>query len=297
MCRFVLYLGPPLTISSLVTEPDHSLINQSIHARERDEPLNGDGFGLAWYVPEIQSEPGLFRSVTPAWSNANLHRLAGVTRSRCILAHVRAATQGLQVSESNCHPFVRGRYAFMHNGDLGGFTHVRRAIVNAVSEIGYEQIQGSTDSEHVFALVHDELESEAALAAANGGGHDAPCARMSSALVRGVTRALGIVRAAGVQEPSYLNLALSDGTNAVACRFTTDAPEHADTLYLHTGRRYVCEGGVCRMIEPEAGEGAVIISSEPVSTDPGWSAIPVNHIVSIDGSGVRVDKWPAAVTA
>ena len=46
MCRFVMYLGPEITMSSLVTEPSHSLIHQSMKSRERPEPLNGDGFGV-----------------------------------------------------------------------------------------------------------------------------------------------------------------------------------------------------------------------------------------------------------
>lgn len=92
MCRFVLYHGPPITLGSLVTEPENSLIHQSYQSRERAEPLNGDGFGLAWYAPELSAAPALFRSISPAWNNANLLSLARVVRSHCILAHVRAAT-------------------------------------------------------------------------------------------------------------------------------------------------------------------------------------------------------------
>lgn len=285
MCRFVLYLGPPLTVSSLVTEPEHSLINQSINALEREEPLNGDGFGVAWYAHEIVEEPGLFRSITPAWNNANLQRLARVTRSGCILAHVRAATQGLSVAEHNCHPFVRGRLAFMHNGDLGGFRHVRRTIVNGLSERAYLSIQGSTDSEHLFALIHEAMEASRT---------DDPCDRLAQSLIDGVERALSIVRKSGIDEHSYLNMALTDGVNAVACRFTTDLPDGADSLYVHTGRKYVCDGGLCRMVEPEAGKGAAIVSSEPLSADPGWMRVPVNHVVRIDAMHrVDIRPWPS----
>ncbi|MEM9490023.1 MAG: class II glutamine amidotransferase, partial [Myxococcota bacterium] len=115
MCRFVIYLGPPIPLSHLTTLPTHSLIHQSYKAREREEPLNGDGFGVAWYAPELSPEPALFRDVTPAWNNENLRCLAQVTRSRTILAHVRAATQG-SVLQTNCHPFSAGPLAFMHNG-------------------------------------------------------------------------------------------------------------------------------------------------------------------------------------
>ena len=42
MCRFVTYFGPQILISDLLYEPENSLIRQSLHARERTEPLNGD---------------------------------------------------------------------------------------------------------------------------------------------------------------------------------------------------------------------------------------------------------------
>ncbi|HEU4420371.1 MAG TPA: class II glutamine amidotransferase, partial [Planctomycetota bacterium] len=75
MCRFTMYLGPTIRLSSLVVEPRHSIIDQSFHSKGQEEPLNGDGFGIAWYVPDVDSEPALFRSVTPAWNNTNLLEL------------------------------------------------------------------------------------------------------------------------------------------------------------------------------------------------------------------------------
>ena len=68
MCRFALYLGSPIRISSLITDPVNSIIHQSFHSHEREEPLNGDGFGLAWYVPELTDEPAIFKDVSPAMS-------------------------------------------------------------------------------------------------------------------------------------------------------------------------------------------------------------------------------------
>jgi len=70
MCRFVAYSGLPLLLADLLYVPSDSLILQSYHARERSEPLNGDGFGVGWYVPEIDDTPCVVRSITPAWSNS-----------------------------------------------------------------------------------------------------------------------------------------------------------------------------------------------------------------------------------
>ncbi len=150
VCRFTFYRGTPIALSSLITEPTNSLIHQSFHSHEREEPLNGDGFGVAWYA-DGRPEPALFRSITPAWSNRNLRELAAVVRSSCILAHVRAATQQTDVMEPNCHPFKRGGIAFMHNGDIGGFRKLRRPLIDSLSDAAYQGIAGSTDSEHFFA--------------------------------------------------------------------------------------------------------------------------------------------------
>lgn len=76
MCRLLAYKGTSIVIDRLLYQPKNSLINQSFNAKEIEEPLNGDGFGIGWYVPEVTNEPVTFVSVNPAWSNRNLRNLA-----------------------------------------------------------------------------------------------------------------------------------------------------------------------------------------------------------------------------
>ena len=68
-----------------------------------------------------------------------------------VIAHIRKATQGA-VSLQNCHPFVRelwGSYwVFAHNGDLKDF----RPRLH-----GHFRPVGSTDSEHAFCWIMQEL--------------------------------------------------------------------------------------------------------------------------------------------
>lgn len=67
----------------------------------------GDGFGVGWYDSEPDegsATPCIFTSVTPAWSNSNLVRLAERIKSPLLFAHVRASTSGA-VTEANCHPW------------------------------------------------------------------------------------------------------------------------------------------------------------------------------------------------
>ncbi|HUO84423.1 MAG TPA: class II glutamine amidotransferase [Thermoanaerobaculia bacterium] len=273
MCRFSFYLGRPIVLSSLVTEPAHSVVHQSFQSREREDPINADGFGVAWYAPEHSPDPAVFKSVNPAWSNRNLHDLARVVASHCILAHVRAATQQLEVSEVNCHPFTRGPFAFMHNGDAGGFRKWRRQLLAHLSPESFDAIHGTTDSEHLFALLFDEIRRR--------NGEVPSVDTMADALRLTIDRVLRLARECEAEEHFYLNLVLTDGASAVACRFTTDSPANADSLYLNEGMRYVCESGVCRMLASPDEPGAVIVSSEPLSEDPGWHEIPVNALVKI----------------
>jgi len=278
MCRFVFYHGPPLLLSALLTEPRHSLIRQSFQSAERSEPLNGDGFGVAWYAPEVSAEPATFKMITPAWNDRNLVDLARVVKSRTILAHVRAATQVRAVSEANCHPFRSGPWAFMHNGDVGGFHRIRRALMRQLSDRAFDVIEGTTDTEHAFALFLDEV------------GHrpTRDVEELFAALTRTMARLVALAAEHAPGEPSYLNLAVTDGVHSVVTRYTTEDGYAGESLYVDRGRRYVCENGACRMVAPDDAGGAVIVSSEPLSDDPGWEAVPRNHAVLIDGRDVEL---------
>jgi ergothioneine biosynthesis protein EgtC len=275
MCRFVAYLGPPVTIGSLVTEPSHSLIHQSYRSAERKEPLNGDGFGLAWYVPELSELPAVYRSISPAWSNRNLRNLARVTRSACIFAHVRAASPGMPVVETNCHPFSNGKYSFMHNGRVGGFHLLRRQILNRLSDHVFQSIIGSTDSEHVFALFREHVERE---------GDGDPLATIVRALQAAIRDVFLLVKKNEPPEDfCTLNLAVADGKRAVISRCSSRVNDgHAETLYYHIGKRYVCKDGDSRLVDVEYGRGAVLVSSEALSPDPGWKPVPINHMLVVD---------------
>jgi len=276
MCRFIFYSGESLPLSSLITEPKNSLIHQSFHSHERREPLNGDGFGVAWYPADGDARPGLFRSTTPAWNNVNLASLASVVRSRCILAHVRAATQPDSVSEANCHPFVAQRMAFMHNGELGGFKKLRRELLSTLSDTSFERVHGRTDTEHLFALFLDQLRPT----------DEASADDLADALVQTFREALELAKRCGqAAEPSYLNVAVTNGSTAVVSRFTTRADYDGESLYWVQGRRCVYEAGICRMQSSADGAGAVIVCSERLDDGPGWSAVPRNHMVLVHADG------------
>lgn len=232
MCRWAAYLGEEVFLEDIVTAPCHSLIAQSHCAQEAKSPTNGDGFGLAWYGG--RAEPGLYRDILPAWSDPNLKSLCRQIRSGLFLAHVRASTGGA-TSRANCHPFVSGRWAFMHNGQIGGFERIRRALEATLPDALYDQLEGTTDSELFFHLMIDE------------GLDDDP----QGALERATARVVSAARRAGIDPALKLTAAFSDGETLFAVRYATDAT--APTLYTSSFRDGT---GRCIVSEPFDRENA-----------------------------------------
>ncbi len=236
MCRWLAYRGRPLLMEALVTEPDHSLIAQSLRADECKAVTNGDGFGVGWYGE--REEPGLFRDVRPAWSDENLKAICAHVRSGLFFAHVRATT-GSAVSRANCHPFSHGRHMFMHNGQIGGFDRIKRRIEALIPDELYGARLGSTDSEAIFLI-----------ALANGLTRD-PLAAMARTLAQVDT----IMREAGVTEALRLTAAVADGETLTAFRFASD--QKAPSLYF------------------QEAHGDLLVVSEPLDSDrEGWKEIP-----------------------
>lgn len=268
MCRFTLYLGPPIRLCTFLFESSHSLVAQSSKSREREEPLNGDGFGVGWYSPGLSEEPAVFRSITPAWNNRNLQSLSRVVAAGCVLAHVRAATHASGVNEANCHPFRYGKLLFMHNGDVARFPKLRRELLGTVCDAAFENVFGSTDSEHLFALVIDELERPCALSGAE---------RLASALERALWRVIDMAERHAPGEPCHLNVALSDGEHAVTARLSTDRKHGPESLYYHYGRDLLPTlANAAANVDPQS---SLLVSSERLTQDPDWLEVPPDHLV------------------
>ncbi len=284
MCRFTLYLGPPVRLSTLLTEPEHSLIRQSYQAEERSEPLNGDGFGVGWYAPRIWHEPALFHQITPAWSNRSLQSIAKVVCSPCVMAHVRAATPGSDVNLANCHPFGYGGYLLMHNGHVGSFRAIRRRLLESLTDEAFNVPRGSTDTEHLFAVFVDELlrsgcpVDPGAGPTSDGIGALELARRLSAA----IARVLDLVEEHGDGESSFLNVAVADGSHVAVCRFDTDPEEQPESLYLFHGEMYEPAGRRFPDRRPEDEGEAMVVSSERLTGDPGWMAVPPNSMLVLD---------------
>jgi glutamine amidotransferase len=279
MCRLMAYMGSPIVIDKLLYQPKNSLVNQSINAKELEEPLNGDGFGIGWYVREVNVEPVTFVSVHPAWSNRNLRNLAPKVKTDCFIAHVRAASVG-EVSESNCHPFQYKNLLMMHNGGVEQFSNIKRKLREPLTDEFYNWIKGQTDSEHIFAYLLSDLFKNHKTVSPEA---------VVDAFEHTFATLKKLMAENGITEPAYLNMVVTNGLFVVGTRFVTDAKEEPLTLYHSEGGRYVVEDGITHMMAPEDDDQAVLVVSEKLSDDKSWTLIPPNHFVIVENSlNVRI---------
>lgn len=279
MCRLMAYLGSPIIIDKLLYQPKNSLVNQSINAKELEEPLNGDGFGIGWYVRDVNTEPVTFVSVHPAWSNRNLRNLAPKIKTDCLIAHVRAASVG-EVSESNCHPFQYKNLLMMHNGGVEHFSNIKRKLREPLTDEFYNWIKGQTDSEHIFAyLLNDLFKNNKTVSPET----------VMDAFENTFSALKRMMDENDIKEPAYLNMVVTNGLFIVGTRYTTDPNEEPLTLYHSEGSRFVVEDGVTHLMAPEDDDQAVLVVSEKLSDDKNWTPIPPNHFVVVENSlNVRI---------
>lgn len=275
MCRFLAYLGTPILAEDLITKPENSLIHQSYGAREMDEPLNGDGFGLGWYAKSIREEPGVFKSITPAWSNHNLKLNAGIIKSNCFFAHIRAASESV-VAENNTHPFYYKQYLMMHNGVVHQFKKIKRDLINLLSEEVYEWIKGETDTEHIFALMMQNTENE-------NPETEVQLTDMAKAFKKTFLQIETLKRKYGLEEPTLLNMVVTDGHRMIATRYSSAPEQESRTLYYTEGEKYICEGNTCRMLPAKEQSKSMLIVSEKLDDfENEWIMVPDNNALLVN---------------
>ena len=203
MCRWLAYSGAPIHLDEVVLKTEHSLIDQSLHAREGATETNGDGFGVGWYGK--RDLPGVYKDIRPAWNDTNLHALAAQIESPLFFAHLRAAT-GTAIQRTNCHPFQYRNWLFVHNGTVRDFDKVKRDLVFAISPELFTEIKGTSDSEILFYL--------------------ALSFGMADDVAGGVARMAGFVeevgRKYGVEHPLQMTLGISDGQRLYGFRYSSE---------------------------------------------------------------------------
>ena len=251
MCRLLGYLGKSIQLETLLYKPEHSLIVQSYQPQEMTAGvLNADGFGVGWYDSKKETEPFLYKSILPIWSDINLPHLSRYVESNCILSYVRSATPPLAVDLSNCQPFNQDKLLFIHNGFIHHFRKtLYRPIRNLLSDESYQLIHGTTDSEHIFALIINELQTA-----------------QDMSLVTALKNTLIKLSQLAKSKNTYFsaNIILSDGKQLIASRYANRKP--VPSLYwLENDPQY---------------SDAVIVASEPLFQG-NWQSFSEHSILHI----------------
>ncbi|KIW00004.1 uncharacterized protein PV09_08358 [Verruconis gallopava] len=300
MCRFLVYKGrSDILLSNLILSPSHSILTQSYDSRLRLDtrrPHNGDGFGVGYYTPpELGPEPAIFTSTIPAWNCINLERLASKTQSKLVFAHVRATTEG-NLSEQNCHPFSCGSIMFMHNGGIGGWKYIKRKVGQSLRDEWYMLVQGGTDSEWIFVLFLDTLESMGYHPIRDAGPHGFGHAVLRKALLKTIARINEFTRD-GVPEDearSLMNFAVTDGHSVVCTRYVSSKTDEAASLFFSSGTDWTefvdVDGNKdWKMERKDKGADIVLVASEPLTFDrDNWVTVPTNSVVTIHKQTVMI---------
>ena len=219
MCRVVSYLGSAIPLSVLLYDSDSSLVRQAYDAA-MSQNLNLAGCGLAvWDAGKSGSDPLLYKEPTLPMYDRNLRSLAQKYDGNCMVAHIRGANYfspgAADVGRANLHPFHYPgfRLTLAHNGGLARFGEMKFDLLEHIRPEIAARIEGTTDSEWIYALLLSQI----------GGSDDDLAADEIGDLVTRTLRVLRQVREKrGISTASAVNLFVSDGRSLVTTRFTFD---------------------------------------------------------------------------
>jgi ergothioneine biosynthesis protein EgtC len=252
MCRLLGYLGAKIQLDHLLYKPEHSLLVQSYQPQEMTSGVvNADGLGVGWYHPEQKVNPFTYKSTLPIWNDTNLPELSRYIESKAVLAYVRSATAGQALDISNCQPFRDDHLLFIHNGYIENFKKsLYRPMRVLLNDETYQSIEGNTDSEHIFALLLNELKSQ-------------PNSSIEKALEKTLTIMTDLAKSHHVSFSA--NTIISDGHRLIASRYACGST--SPSLYwLRDDPMY-----------PDA----VIIASEPLF-EGNWNSCKNSSIVTVE---------------
>lgn len=107
-----------------------------------------DGWG-------ISTDSFLEKEVTPARQSKEFDKAIHQSE-RAALLHFRFASTGINIQESNSHPFMRDGISFIHNGTIKPATTVDEFVAPDL----LEQMTGTTDSERYFLAIMTALRTD-----------------------------------------------------------------------------------------------------------------------------------------
>ncbi len=219
MCRLVAYLGEQVVLDEILFQPDSSIVEQAVHPQLLSA-MNLAGFGVvAWDDQSPSADlPWTYRTPGLPFFDRNLRALSRKARATATLAHVRGVLLSDRevVNEQNVHPF---RYegipiALAMNGDLDRFSEMRNDLADLVAPELARKVEGTTDTEWLYALILSHLDNPHAPAA--------DPEELAGAVEKALRQVREVRERRGLVRQSAVNLVISDGRCLVATRFAFD---------------------------------------------------------------------------
>ena len=282
MCRVLAYLGDPVDLEALLYRTDSSLLHQ-VHEPQLMSILNLAGFGLmAWdersHAPSV---PFVYKTAGVPIFDRNLRHLSSKLRPTSLIAHIRGVPHSDRevVGQYNLHPFRwdGAPVALAQNGSLSAFASMRYDLLPYIRPELASNIEGTTDTEWIYALVLSQLPARASGLTAK---------HYERAVVAALERLRRVRARRHIGDCSGVNLVVSDGRCLVATRFTFDYGWYANDVpsisqkfdfvsmwftagaaYGRVGDEWVMRGG--------EHERSLLLSSEPLTADVStWVEVP-----------------------
>jgi glutamine amidotransferase len=298
VCRVLAYLGEPVDLEGLLYRTDCSLLHQ-VYEPQLMSFLNLAGFGMmAWdersFAPEL---PFVYKTSQVPVFDRNLRSLSGKLRPTSLIAHIRGVTHSDRevVAHTNLHPFHWGSapVALAQNGTLSAFGAMRYDLLPFIRPEVARNIEGTTDTEWVYALVLSQLPAGVA---------NPTLEHYERALVGALERIREARVRRGIADCSGLNLVASDGRCLIATRFTFDYGWYKDdlpsvaqrfdfvSLWFTVGGAY-CKVGDEWVMAGGDRDSSLLISSEPLTADAStWLEVPEYSMLTAwtEDGGLRV---------
>lgn len=270
MCRlYGFHANEPTRIECSLIHAQNALMAQSI--RDRAGLTHGHGWGVAGYPDGI---PFVEKQAWAAYHGEHFKKTASRVYARTVIAHIRRATIGAPAIE-NTHPFEHGRWLFAHNGTVGAFEQIRDQMLSATDPLHRNQIQGTTDSEHIFRYLPSLLMEE-------------PEKQLREVLYEGLRQIARWSREADPEAKLSLNILWTDGDHMAGSRL------NRTLWYLERNEIIHCK--ICGQPhvhhDPKQAYRAVEIASEP-TTDEEWLGVPNGAVFNIDPD-LRIHFEPMA---
>ena len=284
MCRLVAYLGEQVVLDEILFQPDSSIVEQAVHPQLLSA-MNLAGFGVvAWDDQSPSADlPWTYRTAGLPFFDRNLRALSRKARATATLAHVRGVLLSDRevVNEQNVHPFQYEGIpiALAMNGDLDRFSEMRNDLADLVAPELARKVEGTTDTEWLYALILSHLDNPQAPAA--------DPEELAGAVEKALRQVREVRERRGLVRQSAVNLVISDGRCLVATRFAFDYGWYHEgwtfaggerrydytTLWYAAGSGYGRHGG-----EWNVGPGdptSLIVASEPLTLDRStWLEVP-----------------------